>query len=135
MFQRFSAAAVAAAVMLIGVGAACAETWTIKLKSSHPGAKVNIYDVVAGKSLGSDKDGANDITVSAEAKKGGGSESDKLGTHIRWSATHNGRCWWGQVCSTRSGVEASLGAFPMDASRAAGNCKIDGERPACGSEN
>ena len=135
MFQGFSAgssvAAVVAAVTFLGAGAACAETWTIKLKSSHPGAKVSIYDVVAGKSRGSDNDGANDITVKAEAKTGGGSESDKLGTHIRWSATHNGRCWCGQVCSTRDKAEATLGAFAMDASVAAGNCKIEGDQPAC----
>jgi hypothetical protein len=144
MFRRLSvgsvqditkAAAIVVAVTLIGAGAACADTWKIKLKSSTAGVKVDVYDVVAGKYVARNKSLSGSITVDAQAKKGGGSELDKPGTHIRWSATLNGKCWWGQVCSTKSPVSASLGALNASDSVAAGNCRIEGSTPACGSSH
>jgi hypothetical protein len=144
MFHRFSAgssmqdiakaAAVVVAVTFIGAGAACAETWKITLKASKAGAKVDVYDVVAGKYVAKDKSLSGSITVDAQAKKGGGWEADKVGTHVRWSVTADGRCWWSQVCSTKPAVEASLGLHPDDSIKA-GNCRIEGNSPACGSNN
>ena len=126
------AAAVVVAVAFTGAGAARAETWDITLSSPVADLKVDVYDVVAGRSLVTDRDISSGLTVQAEAKTGGGWEADKVGTHIRWQAKLNGRCWFGQVCSTRPGVSQALDFLRMDDSRGAGNCPIEGSSPACG---
>ena len=127
------AAAVAVAVMFIGVGTAVADNpkWKITVRSNSSDVKVDVYDAVAGKYLKKDQDASNGLTVEAEAKVGGGSEPTKMGAHIRYEQKHNGKCWWGQVCPTRSGVEQSMGPRPMDASLGAGNCKINEELKPC----
>ena len=125
--QGIAAAAVAAAL----TGAARAETWDITLSSPVADLKVDVYDVNTGRYLGQDKDISSGFTVQAEAKMGGGWETDKVGTHIRWQAKLKDRCWYGQVCSTRPGVSQSLD-LRMDDSRGAGNCSIEGSSPACG---
>jgi hypothetical protein len=127
------AAAIAVAVTFIGIGAAVADNpkWKITLKSNSSDVKVDVYDAVAGKYIAKDKDASNGLTVEAEAKVGGGSEGDKMGAHIRYEQKHNGRCWWGQVCPTRSGVQQSMGPRPMDDSLGAGNCKIHDTSKVC----
>jgi hypothetical protein len=107
------------------------QTWKITLKGAK-GAKVDVYDVVAGRYVSKDKDISGGATFDAKAVKGGGWEADKVGTHIRWHAKLNGRCWWGQVCSTKPQVEATVVLRPDD-SVGAGNCRIEGKSPACGS--
>jgi hypothetical protein len=141
MLDRFSAgpsvqgvitaAAVVAALAFTGAGAARAETWDITLSSPMADLKVDVYDVNTGRYLGQDKDISGGFTVQAEAKMGGGWETDKVGTHIRWQAKLKDRCWYGQVCSTRPGVSKSLDFLRMDDSRGAGNCSIEGSSPAC----
>jgi hypothetical protein len=119
------------AATFIGAAAARAETWDITLSSPVPDVKVDVYDVVAGKYLGRDQDISSGFTVQAEAKMGGGWESDQVGTHIRWQGKLNGRCWYGQVCSTRPGVSTALDFSHVEDTRGAGNCPIEGSSP-CG---
>lgn len=132
------AAAVVFAATFMGTAVAHADdkpqTWKIKLQTSAKGAKVDVYDVVAGRYVAKDKDISGGANFDAKATKGGGWETDKVGTHIRWHAKLNGRCWWGQVCSTKSQVEARV-TLRQDDSVAAGNCRIEGKSPACGSSH
>lgn len=109
------------------------QTWKIKLTGAK-GAKVDVYDVVAGRYVGKDKNISGGASFDVKAVKGGGSEPDKVGTHLRWHAKLDGRCWWGQVCSTKPQVEATV-VLRKDDSVAAGNCRIEGKTPACGSSH
>jgi hypothetical protein len=130
-------AAMVLTLMLTGKVTARADDkpeWTINLSTSEKGMKIDIYDVARKGYLAKDKD-ISSISVKAQAKKGGGWEADKIGAHVRWAAKRNGRCWTGQVCATRDGASASIGPFLQADSLGAGNCRIEGDRPACGNSN
>ena len=135
--QGIAKAAVVMALALIGGGTAHAQgtqTWKITLQSSAKGATFDVYDVVARKYVAKGKNIGSGATFDVQATKGGGWDVDKVGANLRWSATQNGRCWWGQVCSTKPQVSSSVQLRPDD-SVAAGNCSISGSTPACGSSN
>jgi hypothetical protein len=132
MVRRFSvgsslavvtkAAAVAAAVALIGTGVAGADDakkkWKVKITSNSFEAKVDVYDVIAGKFIAKDADASNGLTVEAQTTKGLiTSDPNALRTRIRWTQKHEGNCWEGGVCSTKDGVEVRLDPRPMDWSK------------------
>jgi hypothetical protein len=137
MHHRISAVTLAAAIAatFITAATASAETWKVTLRSTNSALKIDVYDAVANKSLGSGLDLSGGRTFNAEAKKGGGWEADKIGGHIRYRATRDGRCWTGQVCPTRDAVSKTMGPFPDNLSLKAGNCTLEGSSPACGQAN
>lgn len=144
MFSKFSACSVrrlavtATAIALLpwlASTSARAEEWSITLNSISDGAKIDVYDVGGKRYVARDKSAGSSISVKATAKMGVGWDPQKVGAHIRWVAKRDKRCWTGQVCATRDGVTASTGPLRPDMSVAEGNCKVEGDRPACGNSN
>src|SRR6185369_6426373 len=109
--------------------------WTITLNTISNGAKIDVYDVGAKKYVIKDKSSGGSISIKATAKMGVGWDAKKVGAHLRWMAKRDKRCWTGQICATRDGATASMGPLQPDMSVAEGNCRIEGERPACGNSN
>jgi hypothetical protein len=121
------AAAAIVTMAFAGAGAARADQWPVSLTSSHSDVKFDIYDVNSGGYLATDQNISNGLTVQAQVKM----DSAVPGTHIRWQAKLNDRCWYGEVCSTHPGDFQRLDSLRPDDSRPAGYCPIEGQFPGC----